>query len=85
MVSSGQNVLILSFIWSDIHLTRSAYSIRILVHHFQPMGYPAYASCHREHDCKHIFGDADGFVDYTCVEIDIRIQFPLLKIFILKG
>lgn len=69
--------------WTHVELSRPAYPVYILVHHLAPMSHPTYAPGYCEQHSKHVFWDAYGFVDDSCVKIDVRIQFPGLKILII--
>lgn len=85
LITAVLYLFVITMLAAHVHLAWPTDAIGVLVHHLAPMGHPPYRTRHCEQHREHVLGNADGLVDDTRVEIDIRVQLTLDEVVVCQG
>ena len=68
-----------------VDLARAHNLILRVLNELVPMGKPAGQARKSEHDGEHLSGNAEGLVDHTRVEVNVRVELPLDEVLVREG
>ena len=75
----------LSFLMSNIDLTRTVDLDHALAHHLSPVGNPANRSSNSKDNIEHVIWNLDALHQQSRKEVNVRIKISLLEVVIIQS